>query len=338
MSLLKDASKIKFIDEMKFQDYDKEPIDTFGKNMLLKMGWKENEPIKGKPQAKPYELKPRNHRLGLGATPLDPTKHSIKYSDADKIKKEKEKNYFGTKIKVIHGKHKGLKAIIAEKIVCEDLQEYIKKNDYVNIELKVNKEILKIETKNIKLRSKKDKKKKQRKDKKKYDNSSSDSENKIVKFKDEMKESDNYLNKKTNRKNDLNNVEYNQNKSKIENFIEIEDNKKINWVIQNILIRIINKKSKFYNTTAYVVDLPNESRFTLLNKDRILIENVTEKDIETVIPEIGEHVVILKGKEKGEFAELIEKDNDKNILLVRLLNDFSIKNYKFEECCTYENL
>lgn len=375
MSLLNNKDNKKIVDNMNYEDYDNVPIDSFGINMLKKMGWQENKQINGKSQPKPLEIKLRHYRLGLGATPLDPTKAIPKSSDTEKIKKEKEKNFFGTKVKIVHGKHKGLKAIIAEKVLCEDLIEYLKKNEFVKVELKINKEVIKIESKNIKLRSSesednKDKKKKhkkkdikkkshkkQRKNSSDYSSSSDNSEKEFKKSSEKNEENANkdvsetkegimkFLNKKTNRNHDYN-------ASSNVNFYEIDDFKKkdlsankekassknkLDWVMPNIIVRIINKKNQYYNKEATVVDLPGSDKFILIANDGNMIDYLTENDVETVIPENGERVVVLKGEENGEFGEIMQYDFDSGIVTLQMLNDFSIKSFRNNECCAIGN-
>jgi len=365
MSLLNNKDKKKVAEDMNYDDYDLEPIDSFGVNMLKKMGWQDNIKINGKKQSKPLELKPRHYRLGLGATPLDPTKDIIKLSDD--YKNIEEKNYFGLKVKIISGKHKGLRAIIAEKIVCDNINEYLNKHDFIKVELKINREIIKIETKNIELRikdkenkklkknKKRDKSQKKKKTKKKRKNSSfevsissNDSENKTFKelefkrnnhnennigefFKKKKIDNEENITKNENIKiyeiDGYNKFDYNS------NFIEDSRNKiKLKWVFHNIIVKIINKKHFYYNKEVTVIDLPSSEKFTLITNDGKIIENLTEEDIETVIPGLGEKVIILKGVDKGEQGEIIDIDDESKIVSLRMLNDISIKNFHFNEC------
>jgi DNA-directed RNA polymerase beta subunit len=364
MSLLNNKDNKKIVDDMNYEDYVNAPIDSFGINMLKKMGWQENKTINGKIQPKVFELKPRHYRLGLGATPLDPTKEPVKSSDADKLKKEREKNFFGTKVKITHGKHKGLKAIIAEKIICEDLNEYFKKNEFVKVELKINKEVINIEYNNIKLRSnekdeKNIKKKNKKMDKKKkskrehssdYSSSSEKSEKDLAKSdKNYNKEKEvletkeeilQFLNKKTNRdkiqKSNFNFHEiYNPNEKPDD--INNKSKTKLNWLMQNLIVRIVNKKNRYYNKEATVIDLPSADKFTLIAIDGNLIENLCESEIETVIPQVGERVVVLKGEDKGEFGEIMQQDFDSGIITLQMLNDFSIKSFRNDQCCAIGN-
>jgi DNA/RNA-binding protein KIN17 len=338
---------------MKYEDYDNEPIDSFGKNMLLKMGWNENE---AKNSVKPYEIKPRHFRLGLGATPLDPTKNIPKFSNEENDKKEKKKNFFGTKIKIVHGDHRDLKGIIAEKILCEDLKDYLSNNKYVKIELKINKEILNIETKNIKIKKKdsnkdnkkkkekKDKKKKSKKDKKeKKDrrkylksrsssniNSQSESKSEIESeknaFNDYNNKDQNLLNKKRERSYSKESRSSKEIKNKEKKF-DIDIN-----IMNNIYVRIIDKKHKYYNKKVMVIDIPDKNTITVITSENKMIEGLNKFSVEPILPNIGEKLMILKGENKGEIAQLMFIDEDKKELTVQIFTDFSIKIYKFNEC------
>lgn len=341
MSLLNIKKETNVAENMNYEDYDNEPIDTFGKNMLLKMGWNE---IEAKNSVKPFEIKPRHYRLGLGATPLDPTKNIPKFTNEENIAKEKNKNFFGAKIKIVHGEHKGLKGIIAEKILCEDLKEYLQKTDYVKIELKINKEILKIATKNIKIKKKnsnKDKKEKTKKSKKKHkrkdSESSSNSNNSKEKVKTYNKENSFGLISEIN-KNKINEQNLLEKKRKRSYSNESESKNKINKkskdfnIVNNIYVKIIDKKNKYYNQKVMVMDIPDKKTITVMTKENKMIEGINKNSVEPIIPNIKEKLMILIGENKGEIGELMFIDEDKGELLVQIFTDFSIKNYKFGEC------
>ena len=68
-------------------DYDRMPIEDFGKSVLSKLGWQEGKAIgrtnmqNGAQVTQPIEYIPRQHRLGLGAKPL--TKEQLKKMDKE---------------------------------------------------------------------------------------------------------------------------------------------------------------------------------------------------------------------------------------------------------------
>ena len=87
-----------------------------------------------------------------------------------------------------------------------------------------------------------------------------------------------------------------------ESEIKIEEEKKeikrekITWIKPNIIVRIIDEKSKYYNTKAKVEDIISDDTFSLLMNDNTLNNEFTEDDCETYIPKLNENVLILSGE------------------------------------------
>ena len=130
----------------------------------------------------------------------------------------------------------------------------------------------------------------------------------------------------------------NENKKIIEDNI-IKDNKnknKINieWIKQGIIVRIINKNSKYYKTKAIVDDILNEKDFSLIMNDKTINIDFSEEDLETVIPEIGEKVLIL---DKNQIGKLIERNKKENKVIVQNFNDLSIVELTQDDICSTIN-
>ena len=130
----------------------------------------------------------------------------------------------------------------------------------------------------------------------------------------------------------------NKNEKKI--FIEDNINKgnknKINieWIKQGIIVRIINKNSKYYKTKAIVDDILNEKDFSLIMNDKTINIDFSEEDLETVIPEIGEKVLIL---DKNQIGKLIERNKKENKVIVQNFNDLSIVELTQDDICSTIN-
>jgi len=305
----------KIVDDINHEEYDKLPIENFGKEMLMRMGWKENQPIKGSGPLEPIVFKPRNFRLGLGA---DPVIEEGKFKQYDS-NKNKIKFCYGTKIKIISGKHKGLKGKIIERdLEYEYLNKIIKekKKEILSVELKLNRQIIKIEADKIKLRhDKSSKSKDKQKSKDQKSRSRSESSSKSLKY---AKKEENIFGIKS-----PNN----------------DRRPKLSWVYPNILVRIISKNSKYYNTKAVIVDLLDLYSFSLYTlKDKILHTEFTEGDIETVMPKLNEEVTILVKEHRGEIAKLLIRDKKKNEVSVQLFNDLSIMEYTQDEVAATSNI
>ena len=96
-----------------------------------------------------------------------------------------------------------------------------------------------------------------------------------------------------------------------ESEIKIEEEKKeikrekITWIKPNIIVRIIDEKSKYYNTKAKVEDIISDDTFSLLMNDNTLNNEFTEDDCETYIPKLNENVLIIIRKYKNKKGKLI---------------------------------
>jgi hypothetical protein len=260
----KKLGNVKIAEDMREDEYDK--IDDFGKSMLTKMGWKENERLNNKDPVKIVEFKPRPPGLGLGATQLD----------VKAVKNEKRITLYGQKVKITEGKHKGLKGIIKDDI------EALTASGHINIELKVNKQTVKVRSEYIKLRK-------------------GENEEEKVRVK----------------------------KVKL---------KKLVWICPGIIVRVVNKDSKYYNTKAFVEDVLDDCTFSLITNDGVLHMDFLEEDVETVMPGVNENLKILNGRYRGEIAKLLERDKKNNKIVVQLLSDLSIENYTQDDCSAVKHL
>ena len=114
---------------------------------------------------------------------------------------------------------------------------------------------------------------------------------------------------------------------KIDEFSEKNENSKekikknIQWIKPNIIIRIIDENSKYYNTKAKVEDIISEDTFSLLTNDNTLHTEFTEDNCETYIPKLNETVLILKGDYENKKGKLIFRDKNKDIVNVLLYDD-----------------
>ena len=126
-----------------------------------------------------------------------------------------------------------------------------------------------------------------------------------------------------------------------ESEIKIEEEKKeikrekITWIKPNIIVRIIDEKSKYYNTKAKVEDIISDDTFSLLMNDNTLNNEFTEDDCETYIPKLNENVLILSGENENKKGKLIFRDKNKDIVNVLLCDDLITVTLSQDDICAY---
>lgn len=83
-------------------------------------------------------------------------------------------------------------------------------------------------------------------------------------------------------------------------------------------------------------DVIDKYSYTIITRDEQIISDLTEKDIETLIPDLNCPVLILRGSYKGETATLIERDRKRNRVKVQLMNSgCEMLEYTQDDVCEF---
>lgn len=126
--------------------YDRIDIKNFGKSVLTKLGWREQEDksmLEGKFDKK---LLPRQSRLGLGAKPLSREEAKKKYGKNYIVPEPDESDMLkmGNLVKIIGGQHEGLFAKVISSAKSLDDQD-----EYISVELTKSQAVLQIKRKRL---------------------------------------------------------------------------------------------------------------------------------------------------------------------------------------------
>ena len=278
MNLNLNGGKLQIADDINEEAYQKISIESFGKMMLNNMKKTSINFLnqKRKPQEL-IEFKIKHTKVGLG------------YKEEEKnIKDGKVETYsfYGQNIFIEKGEFKGHKGKILINEKYESINQLIKENDYILIELDINGQKHEIKNDYIKI------------------------------IKEDEKDEKNEKNIKKE--------EFSKKDEKISNSNNVIVKKNIQWIKPNIIIRIIDENSKYYNTKAKVEDIISEDTFSLLTNDNTLHTEFTEDNCETYIPKLNETVLILKGDYENKKGKLIFRDKNKDIVNVLVYNDLII--------------
>lgn len=100
--------------------------------------------------------------------------------------------------------------------------------------------------------------------------------------------------------------------------------KKLRWVLPGIKVKIVNKEykdGKHYEETCFINDILDEYNFSVIIKGGEILEDLDEKSIETVMPKIGEKVMLVTGDHKGAIGTLQDRNRKENKVKVKLEGD-----------------
>ena len=289
------------------EDYGSMPVEEFGKAMLRGMGWKEGGSIglSNPTKVKPIEYVPRAGRLGLGADPKKDHTDKLKFlKPGDKILDNTMVAPLSSEGKIRHYKHIDEKLVAVTprsihvgcnaEVVSGVHKEMIGKvksieKGFAILSLK-NGQSLKVELSHLKMLNDHE-----------YRNRKRSPE--LISIVDEKR--------KEKPRKEISKKEKKDSKRK---------KKEDYWIIPNILVRIISKKfldGKHYNQKVVIFDVYKEDECQVQLPNGKLLDGVKQSFLETVCPQKGEKVLILKGKQKGTSAVIVERDSKKNKVVVK---------------------
>ncbi|KAI3881060.1 hypothetical protein MKW92_050612 [Papaver armeniacum] len=111
------------------------------------------------------------------------------------------------------------------------------------------------------------------------------------------------------------------------------------WLISHIRVRVVSKKfrgGKLYMKKGEIVDVVEQSVCDIaMDESKDVIQGVKQDILETVIPRCGGAVVILYGKHKGVFGNLVERDIEKETGVVRDADNHELLNVHLEQIAEY---
>ena len=282
------GEKLKIAEDINEEAYQKISIESFGKMMLNNM--KKTSVNFLNQKRKPQELiefKIKHTKVGLGYE-----EEEKKFKDG----KIETFSFYGQSIIINGGEFKGQRGKILLNEKYESLNQLIKENEYILVELDINGQKHEIKHDYIKIIKNDEKEEKY-------------SKNDILKKNDGDNDCD-----KNNKK-------------------EEKKREKIQWIKPNIIIRIIDENSKYYNTKAKVEDIISDDTFSLLTNDNTLHTEFTEDNCETYIPKLNDIVLILNGEHENKKGKLIFRDKNKDIVNVLLSDDLISVTLSQDDIC-----
>lgn len=126
----------------------------------------------------------------------------------------------------------------------------------------------------------------------------------------------------------------------MKNELANRNEKESTWLCENIVVKIIDKKHKYYKKKGVIISIrkDDKTKCTLELDDKQTC-TAYQKQVQTVIPKIGGKVLILRGKYKGLTAKIqkikLEKESVE-VLVDHSQIDSSSKH--IVECLPYDNV
>ncbi|TXG54577.1 hypothetical protein EZV62_019833 [Acer yangbiense] len=114
---------------------------------------------------------------------------------------------------------------------------------------------------------------------------------------------------------------------------------RVSWLRSHVRVRIISKELKrgrLYLKKGEVVDVvgPNTCDISI-DESGELVQGVDQDLLETALPKRGGPVLVLNGRHKGVYGNLVERDLDRETGVVRDADSHELLNVKLEQIAEY---
>ncbi|KXS15105.1 hypothetical protein M427DRAFT_70193 [Gonapodya prolifera JEL478] len=342
-------------DEPKLEDYDGVPVELFGSALLRGMGWKEGQAIgKNKKNAliRPIEYVPRPALLGLGAKPDElPATHSQKKKkyikpgetregskreykpivtddgrvrhyrevgapEDDRLRESSSGLKRGDAIVVVLGKHRGRTGTV------EDIRKRKGRDTELSVELDDSRERKIFFEDEVERR--------------RGDSASRTSER-----------AEHAFNKRKSRSTSPGGSKSDEGEDGLPKRTDADKGLTIyteepTWVHAHTRVRVISEAvgTLHYRKKCLVLDTPTPSSATIQTDRGEIIENVSQRHLETIVPSVGQKVLVVgrvgnsARRWYGHIGLILEKKRDTEQVVVEM-EDGEVDKFSYDNVCEY---
>ncbi|KAJ6712197.1 G PATCH AND KOW-CONTAINING [Salix purpurea] len=300
-----------------FEEFEEMPVEDFAKALLKGYGWHEGRGVgknaKEDVKIKQYTKRTDKEGLGFFSSSLDSkngNSGSVGYSVKEN-ESERNKDGFsvGKEVRLIFGKKEnlGLKGTIVKRLGSDSIVLRVEKSGE-SVKVRVS-DVAELgsgeEEKCLK-------------------------ELKELKIREEKKPNDGDREQRP--------VKESRESLKIGNGGFVKE-RGVQWLRSHIRVRIISKDlkgGKLYLKKGEVVDVVGPSKCDVsMDESRELVQSVDQDLLEVALPLLGDPVLVLNGKHKGVYGNLVQRDLDREVGVVQDYGSHELLNVKLEQIAEY---
>lgn len=303
-----------------FEEFDDVPVEGFGAALLAGYGWVEGRGIgkKHKEDVKVVQYEKRTAKEGLGFVPSKDSDRDRDGKEKNKDRKNEESHFVaGKDVRIVGGRDMGSRGRIV-KVLADDMivLNLSRSGDEVEVPVRNIAELGSKEEEDC-LRKLKDLKIPESKHEKSSNRESRD--RKVEELRKHSSRSREEGRRGSQRKEERTN--------------------QISWLASHIRVRVISKDLKggrLYLKKGKVVDVVGPRVCDIsMDESRELIQGVGQELLQTAVPRRGGPVLVLYGKHKGVYGNLVERDMEKEIGVVEDADSRALHTVSLEQIAEY---
>ncbi|XP_010499902.1 PREDICTED: protein MOS2 [Camelina sativa] len=307
-------------DDPTLEDFESVPVEGYGAALMAGYGWKPGKGIgkNAKEDVEIKEYKKWTAKEGLGFDPDRSKVVDVKAKVKESVKLVRDVNgrdvfFVGKEVRIVGGRDIGLKGKIVEKLG----------SDLFAIKISGSEEEVKVGVNEV------------------ADLGSKEEEKCLKKLK-ELQLNDKEKDKKVSKRGrgaergSQTEVRVSEKQDRSQTR---EKKSKPSWLRSHIKVRIVSKDLKggrLYLKKGKVVDVVGPTTCDItMDETQELVQGVDQELLETALPRRGGPVLVLLGKHKGVYGNLVEKDLDKETGVVRDLDNHKMLDVRLDQVAEY---
>ena len=111
------------------------------------------------------------------------------------------------------------------------------------------------------------------------------------------------------------------------------------WLTPNIRVRVVSKKiakGRQFKQKGVVVDVLNRGADAVLHMDNgDIIERIPERYLETALPKVGGHVIVLTGSSQFSKGKLLERNSQEGKGVIQFYEDMNVLQLSLDDMAEY---
>jgi len=341
-------------EESTLEDYERIPIEEFGAAMLRGMGWEKGKAVgrnrnNKNAMVEPIEFIPRPALLGLGAQPKPP--------DLEEMKKRRKRNMMGKEEPskeykpnvTSDGKVKHFRTLDEPRTSSRSSSRHHRHSSHRSDSDR--------EKDRDRERSRERDRKRDRSKKQESGSDDSDSDSSPSKKESKYTHSSSYTQSRDHSRHRSSHSEsgsgkhhssssrHDRDRDRDRDNSSSQSKPKNTWLYPNIRVRVVSKSyksGKYYKKKGVVFDIARPGECTLRLDNGKLLEEVKERYLETLIPDINENIMVVRHTPYADddyyqkVGKVLSKDRETEKAMVQMVSTMDVVNLSFDDICEFK--
>lgn len=106
-------------------------------------------------------------------------------------------------------------------------------------------------------------------------------------------------------------------------------------MIPGIEVKVVDNTSPLYLKKVEVTEILDEYSFECRTAEGRTVGTLGEKQLQTVVPGVGEEVIVVRGERRGTRGRVQMRDKKEHKVIIQTLEEFEALEFGEDDICKY---